>query len=195
MDEAGIEAVELGRIEARGAMGNHGEIEPLGDGVEAGIGLDGKAGAGQRRHDRNGQRLIAFGPEVGDGLGAEALGKALALRIGEEIVVRELRDRAAQSLDDLDLGAGIGDVVLAADDVGDAQVDVVDDRGERIEIAAIGADQHRIGHGGGIDRLRALDEVSKWTGRPSRRKRQCGWRPSASRRARSSSVSARAARS
>ncbi len=71
----------------------------------------------------------------------------------------KVRHRAAQRLEDLDLRAGVGDVVLAADHMGDAEVDVVDHRGQRVEIGAVGADQHRVGHRGGVDRLRALDEV------------------------------------
>src|SRR5690606_28986185 len=55
-----------------------------------------------------------------------------------------------QRLEDLDLGAGVGDVVLAPDDVGDLHVDVVDDRRQRIEEQPVLADQHRVGHGGGV---------------------------------------------
>ena len=43
--------------------------------------------------------------------------------------------------------------------MGDAQIDVIDDGGERIEIAAVLADQHRIGHGRRVDGLRSLDQI------------------------------------
>ena len=92
----------------------------------------------------------------------------------------------AQRLEDLDLRAGVGDVVLAADHVGDAEVDVVDHRGQRVEIGAVLADQHRI----------ALARTRRYAAAPRTRsfqrtspgsslKRQCGVRPSASSRARS----------
>src|SRR5690606_28548239 len=55
-----------------------------------------------------------------------------------------------QRLEDLDLGAGVGDVVLSPDDVGDLHVDVVDDRRQRIEEQPVLADQNRVGHGGGV---------------------------------------------
>ena len=61
---------------------------------------------------------------------------------------------AAKRLEDLDLHRGVGDVVFAADDMGDAEVDVVDHRGQRVEVAAVLARQHRIGERGAIDMAR-----------------------------------------
>jgi hypothetical protein len=61
-------------------------------------------------------------------------------------MVREGRRRAAQRLDDLDLRRGVGDVVGAAHDMGDAHVHVVHHRGERIEHLPVGPDQHRVRH-------------------------------------------------
>jgi len=43
--------------------------------------------------------------------------------------------------------------------MGDAEVDIVTDRGERVEKLAVGADQNRVGHRGGVDRERAEDAV------------------------------------
>ena len=56
------------------------------------------------------------------------------------------RGSRAERREQVDLHAGVGDVVLAADDVGDAGVDVVHHRGEGVERRAVGADQHRVGH-------------------------------------------------
>ena len=52
-----------------------------------------------------------------------------------EIVVAEGRHRPVREcLIKLDLHRGIGDVVLAADHMGDCEIDVVDDRRQRVEI-------------------------------------------------------------
>ena len=61
------------------------------------------------------------------------------------------RNRATQRLENLDLHRRIGDVVFAPDHIGHSELDVVDDRGERIEIAAVLAPQHRIGNRGAVD--------------------------------------------
>ena len=50
-------------------------------------------------------------------------------------------------------------MILAADDVGDREVDVVDDAGERVERRAVGADQHRIGQRADVDGLLAAHDV------------------------------------
>ena len=51
----------------------------------------------------------------------------------------------AERFEDLKLHARIGNVVFAADDVRDAEVDVVDDAGEGIEIGPVGTNEHGIG--------------------------------------------------
>ena len=61
------------------------------------------------------------------------------------------RGLAALRLEDLDLGAGIGGVVLTADNVGDLGVDIIADRRQGVEIAAILTDQDRVGQGRGLD--------------------------------------------
>ena len=72
---------------------------------------------------------------------------------------REGGNRRAERLEDLDLRGGVGDVILAAHDVGDGEFDIVHDRGQRVEEAAILADQHRIGEMGGVDLDIAADGV------------------------------------
>ena len=57
---------------------------------------------------------------------------------------RQLLRIAAERLPEVDLHAGVGDVVLAADDMGDAALEVVDHAGEGIERGAVGAQQHRV---------------------------------------------------
>ena len=95
---------------------------------------------------------------------AEALRQPLPARGGEQVVVREDRRRAPEGLEDLDLHRRVGDVVLAADHVGDAEVDVVDDRGQRVEVGAVLAHQHRVGQRGAIHMGLAADEVGPGDG-------------------------------
>ena len=71
----------------------------------------------------------------------------------------EGRRRRPERLEQLDLRRGIGDMILAANDMGDAEIDIVDDGRQRVEIAAIVADQHRVGQRGGIDMLLAAHEI------------------------------------
>jgi hypothetical protein len=73
--------------------------------------------------------------------------------------VAELRHRAAEGFEDFDLHAGVRDVVFAADDVGDLEVDVVDDAGQRVEEGAVFADEDGIAERGGVDGDVAADEI------------------------------------
>jgi len=73
--------------------------------------------------------------------------------------VGEARWRGAKSLEQLDLRRGVGDVVVAADHMGDAQVDIIDDGWQRVEIAAVGAHQDGIALARLVDVLRAAREV------------------------------------
>ena len=66
---------------------------------------------------------------------------------------------AAQRLGDLDLHGGVHHVIFAADDMGDAEVDVIDDRGQGVEIAAILAHQHRVRQRGRVDVLAPTDQI------------------------------------
>ena len=65
----------------------------------------------------------------------------------------------AQRFEQLDLRRGVRDVILAADHMGDAEIDVVDDARQRIEIGAVGAHQHRVGQRSGIDMLPPAHEI------------------------------------
>ena len=50
----------------------------------------------------------------------------------------------AERVVDVLLPGGIGEVIVAADDVGDAHVVVVDDDGEHVGRRAVGAQQHEV---------------------------------------------------
>ena len=70
-------------------------------------------------------------------------------------------------------------MVLTADDVGDAKVDVVDHARQQIEPAAVLAAHDGVGQQAGIEPLLAADEVVPFDRRSwSSLKRQCGARPS-----------------
>ncbi len=159
MQDARVEAVEFGGIEAGRAKRDRGEVERRCDRREVRVGLDRQRGAGEHRHDGDGHRFVVGLAQIHERQRAEALRQPLAIGAGQQVVVGEGRHGAAQRLEDLDLCAGVADVILAADDVGDAEIDVIDHRGQRVEVAAIGADQHRVGHRGGVDGLRPLDQV------------------------------------
>ena len=65
----------------------------------------------------------------------------------------------AQRPEHLYLRAAVGDVILAADDMGDGEGDIVDHRGEAVEVAAVGAHQHRIALARLVDMLRPTHEI------------------------------------
>src|SRR5690606_31425315 len=88
-----------------------------------------------------------------------ALGKRLSLRPVQQRVMRKDRRLRAKRADDLDLHASIGDVVRAANDMGDPEVNIIHDAWQRIEEAAILADQHRIGKRRTIHRDMALNDI------------------------------------
>ena len=58
---------------------------------------------------------------------------------------------ARQRLENLDLDGGVGDVILAANDMRHPEVDVVDHRGQRVKIGSILAAEDRIGERGAVD--------------------------------------------
>ena len=66
---------------------------------------------------------------------------------------------ATQGFEDLDLRAGIGDMVLTANHVGDPSFNIIDTAGQRVEIRAIGADQNRIRQATRLDRLFAAHQI------------------------------------
>ena len=60
---------------------------------------------------------------------------------------------SAQCLEHLHLHGGIGHMVFAAQHLGHAHIDVIDDAWQHIEPRAIGAADHRIGHLPGLKML------------------------------------------
>ena len=64
-----------------------------------------------------------------------------------------------QSAKNIDLHAGIGDVILAPDHMRDAEVDVIDNAAQRIEKLPILLQQHGVRQRGQIDGLRPTDGI------------------------------------
>ena len=62
----------------------------------------------------------------------------------DERDVRHHRHLPAERVVDLSLARGIGEVIVAADDVGDAHVVVVDHDGQHVGRRAVGAQQHEV---------------------------------------------------
>ena len=71
-------------------------------------------------------------------VGPEPL-RQLALGRDQQRLMGEVRRLGAERVEHLQLDGAVRDMVLAAHDVGDAKVDVVDHAGQQIEPAAVGA--------------------------------------------------------
>src|SRR5690606_15814814 len=87
------------------------------------------------------------------------LGELGALLVEDHRQVRERRNLGAQRAVDVDLARGVVDVVVAADDIGDAHVEVVDDHREVVGRVAVGAEDDEVVEFGVGDLDAALDLV------------------------------------
>ena len=89
-----------------------------------------------------------------------ALGELLAVRAVEQGHVGVERRLLPHRLQDQQLLGGVGVVVGAADDVGDAHVEVVDHDGEVVERRAVGARDHEVVLERVLERALAADDVA-----------------------------------
>jgi len=158
MEDPRVELSELGFVEPGGRAAESREIERRQQRRGIGLRLDRFAGTkpGEQRHDR-----LRLDPRVAEMIGAEraeALGK-LAFRSGQQRFMREGRRRGAERVEHLELRGGVRDMVLAAHDMGDAHVDIVDHRREKIEPRPVGAAHHRIAHRRRIEALGTADQI------------------------------------
>src|SRR5690606_19060335 len=138
------------RVVPRGRAAHLGEGEGGAEVFQRGGDFQIVGGADLAQVAGDGDRLIAVGAHVHDGQRTQTLGQGRAVGADQQRHVGETGNLGPQRLEYLDLGAGVGDVVLAPDDVGDVHVDVIDDRWQSVEEQAVLADQNRVGHGGGI---------------------------------------------
>ena len=71
----------------------------------------------------------------------------------------EARQCAAEGLHEIQLDGGVGDVVFAANDLGDAGLQIIHRGGEEVEEPAVSADDDGVGEGGKAHRLGPGGEV------------------------------------
>ena len=90
------------------------------------------------------RRQIAHGAVGIDAERAVALGQLGAVRPVDQRDMRHDRHVPAERLVDLLLPRGVGEVVVAADDMGDAHVVVVDHDRQHVGRRAVGAQQHEV---------------------------------------------------
>ena len=69
------------------------------------------------------------------------------------------RSLGPQCLENSNLHTGVGYVVVTANDVRDTEINIIHHRRQGIKISAVFTHQHRIGHRGQIDGLRAPNKV------------------------------------
>ena len=111
----------------------------------------------QRRHD--GQGLHALLAQAAQAQGAQPLGELAAGGVGDQRQMGELRRRVVQGGEHRQLQGGVADMVLATNDVGDAQLGIVDGRREQVGGAAVLADDHGVAQRAGGEAARAHDQV------------------------------------
>ncbi len=139
-----IEALELGKIEARGRASDLRQIEGRHHLLGREDFLVAVAPAQPHKIITQGRRQISHGPVRIDPERAVALGQFRPVRSMNERNVRHHRNGPAERVVDLGLTRGIGEVVIAADDMRHAHVVVVDDDGEHISRSAIRTKQDEI---------------------------------------------------
>ena len=135
-----------------------GEVETVDQGLHIGERLDGLRTAEAREQGGDAHGFEADVAEMSDAQRAEALGQ-LALAAGQQRFMGEGRELCAERGEHLDLGRGVGDMILATQHMGDAHGDIVDDRGEHVEPRTIGAADDRVGQQFRVEALVAADQV------------------------------------
>ena len=90
---------------------------------------------------------------------AMALGQLGAIGPVDQRDVRHDRYAPSERVIDLFLPCGVGQVIVAANDVGDAKVDVIDDRRQHVEVAPVPPHQHGIAEVAALKMLGTANEV------------------------------------
>ena len=139
-----VQPAQLGRVQARGLLVDVLDGEQRLELVAAEDFLVAVRPAKPRQviHQRMRQvALFLVGHDVGR---ARTLGEFGALRVEDHRHVREVRHGGTQRLVDVHLARRVVDVVVAADDVGDAHVQVVHHHREVVGGVAVGAEDHQV---------------------------------------------------
>ena len=132
VDDGGIDAEQFCLVKPRRRAAKAGKVKANGNLVHV-----------QRRIDRvrraepgeQGDQGFGFDPlfaQGGNAQRAEPLGQ-LALGADQQRFMGEARRLCAQCGEHLDLGGGVGHVILSAQHVGNAHVDIVDHAGQHIQ--------------------------------------------------------------
>ncbi len=154
-----VEILELGEIEARGRAADLRQVE-RGDHLLGGKNLL-VAMTPAEPHEivAHGSRQVAHGAVGVDAERAMALGEFRAVRPVDERDVRHDRNTPAERVVDLALACRIGEVIVAADDMSDTHVVVVDHHGQHVGGRAVGSQQHQVVQVLVLPRHAALDLV------------------------------------
>ena len=112
------------------------KVEIGGKFVERGDRLDRLRRPDPRDNVEQGHRLDALFAEVRRAVRAQAL-RQFTFGHHQQGLVRELGRLRPQRLKHLDLSRAVGDVILAANNVGYVEVDIVNDAWQQIEPAAV----------------------------------------------------------
>ena len=139
----GIETAKFSFVKLRLRTSQASEIQRSGQfcqRIKRGYAFRG-ADFGQKR--ANGQRFDAFFPQLANAHRPQTFGE-FSLFAGQQRQMRELGNFAAESLKHLYLNRRIADVVFAADNVGYAEIDVINDRRQMIQKAAVFANDNRV---------------------------------------------------
>ena len=153
-----VELLNLGDVEMRRGAAEGGEVEALGQFGEASAGLNRLRGAEAREQRVERHRLDPRITQFIDPRRAEPLGQ-FAFCGDQQSGVRQLWQSGAERGEHLQLDRAVGDMILAAQDVGDGEVDVVDHAWQEVQPATVGAADDRVADQGRIELLVAADEI------------------------------------
>ena len=180
VEQLGVELLDLGQVEMRRRAAEMREVEAVGELVEAGDRLDRLRGAEPREQRQQGHRLDARPRAAPRPRSSRAASTTCPRPRPAAPRARTAGGCGAQRVEHLQLDGAVRDMVLAAHDVGDVQVDVVDHAGQQVEPAAVGAADDRVadqqfGSKCCGPRTRSVHSIgASW----SSLKRQCGATPS-----------------
>ena len=134
------------------------KVEIRGERFDVGDGLDRLRSPDPRQHVEQGNRLDTLLAQMRGAIGAEPL-RQFPLCRHQKRFVRKGRRRRPERLEHLYLDGAVRHMVLAADHVGDAEIDVVDHAWQQIEPAAVLAPNDRVAEQFRIELLLAANEV------------------------------------
>ena len=158
MEQLGIEQDDVGQVEMGRCAAEMAEIELGGECGEIGDRFDRLRSPEPSEQREQRHRLEPVDFHLPNSDRAEPLGQ-FALGGDEQRFMGEDGRVCAQSVEHLKLDGAVRDMILAADDVADAKVDIVDHARQEIKPTAVGAADDGVAEQPGIELLVAADEV------------------------------------